>query len=94
MSHVPPTGSGQLFALTNVSGTILATAKVIGSGAVDLTNASYDHRTFCQYGRQDISVATLIKMGVLTRSGATVTENYVTRGGGGAGGSSPAAFPR
>lgn len=84
MSHVPPGGSGQFNPLTNPGGTILATARPLGSAPpINLADPNRDHDTFCKMGAGDYSIASLIKMGVLTRIGATLTENYATRQGGG-----------
>ncbi len=87
-------GSGQFNPQTNASGTIIATAKPFGSApAVNLANPQRNTDTICRYGPAWLTVATLVAMGVLTRNGATLTENYARNQGNRVNPTDPISFP-
>lgn len=79
----------------NASGTILSTAKPLmpSNPPVNLADPSLDYCTMVTFGKQLISVKTAIAMGVLTRNGSTLTENYAFNQGGPGGPTTPRPFP-
>ncbi len=76
-----PTGSGHLNPNTNASGTRLAAARSLGTGpAVNLTDPARDATTLVPHNGGWITVKSGILMGVLSRTGATLTENNPAAG--------------
>jgi hypothetical protein len=54
-------------ATVNASGTLIATARPIGTNKMDLTDASLDHGTSILYGNETIPIHEAIRMGLLWR---------------------------
>lgn len=54
-------------ATVNASGTLIATARPIGTNKMDLTNQALDHGTSILYGGETIPIHEAIRMGLLWR---------------------------
>ncbi len=76
-----PNGSGHLNPTTNASGTRLAAARPLGTGpAVNLTDPARDATTLIPHNGGWITVTNALHSGILTRTGATLTENNPAAG--------------
>ena len=54
-------------ATVNTSGTLLATARPLGTNKMDLTNPALDHGTVIKYGNELIPIHEALRMGILWR---------------------------
>lgn len=60
---------------TNAGGTRVAAAKALGKGDLLTSNVVNDNHTLVPHGNQLIPVKAAINMGILSRSGSSLTEN-------------------
>lgn len=56
--------------VVNGAGTLIATARALGSGALNTANAANDGHTVVSRGNQRITIRTAIKLGLLNRDAA------------------------
>ena len=60
---------------TNAGGTRVAAAKALGAGPLSTASGVNDNHTLVPYGNQMLPVKAAINMGILSRSGTSLTEN-------------------